>query len=604
MSLADDFRADAGQPTKAAPSLSLADQFRQDATSPVSAPAPAADPSLMGSPSSFMGAVTKGLKSAFPLASFAFDNPKFMTQAAKDASMGALNGAARIGTTLLNPADADARDLRAAQIGGFFKENSNPDSPAFKIGDLGAQVAGTAGAGGLVAKGLGAIPGVAKAIPSLLDAIGTGGMSAGGEAGLYGLAARTAGGIVNGGASAALVDPSNAVGGLVAGGILPGVAQGLGKIGGVINDKWQQANAASQSAMGAKQPFFDTLKNSIEAGYVVPPSSVNPSIWNTTKESISGKIATAQVASTKNQAVTDGLVRNALGLPADAAITQDSLAAYRASQHATGYGPLKGLGDIQPGPAFNAELNGIASQYTGKGTIPAIEKSDIADLVKAHQSTGFNSGDAVDAIRVLRENAGDAFRNGNSALGKANRGIADAYENALQAAIPNTQPGLLSAYQDARANIAKSFSVEKALREGAGTIDARKLADQLQAGKPLSGDLLTAASFANVFKKAAQPPDVVAGAGVHNLKASLAAASAYGGAHLLGPVGAAAGAAYPFLIPPLIRAQMFSKAGQQALLPAAASPSIQPMLAGLLGDPTAQQALLRAGPVGLLTASP
>ena len=117
--------------------------------------------------------------------------------------------------------------------------------------------------------------------------------------------------------------------------------------------------------------------------------------------------------------------------------------------------------------------------------------------------------------------------------------------------------------------MARSFTVENALKEGSGAVDARKIAAELQKGTPLDGELLTVARFANTFPKATQPPSMVAGAGVHNLKAGLAAVSAGAGASTFGPLGAVAGAAYPFLVPPAVRAQMFSRGAQNSLIPQA-----------------------------------
>lgn len=347
------------------------------------------------------------------------------------------------------------------------------------------------------------------------------------------------------------------------------------------------AQAASENAadLSRNAPKYNTLKESLDAGYVVPPSSVKPTLANTVKESISGKIATAQVASSKNQAVTDSLVRKALGIADDAPLSSEVLSKYRADQHAAGYEPLRNLGGIQTDAKFGQDLADITKKYTGKGTIPAIQKTEIDELVQAHRAAGFDAGDAVDAIRVLRDNAKDAFRKGDSALGKANRDLASAYETMFDRVLPNG--ALLDDYKAARANIAKSFTVEDALREGAGTVDARKLAAQLQKGAPLSGELKTIAKFASNFPKAAQPPEMVAGPAVHNLKAGLAAGSSALGAMVAGPLGAAAGAAYPFVIPPAVRAQMFSKSGQAALLPKAINPNSGQTLRAMGRDPLA-----------------
>mgnify|MGYP001050587390 CR=1 FL=1 len=161
---------------------------------------------------------------------------------------GAVRGAGSIGATLVAPYDI-VQDLRAGK-GLSLDSNrqrrsdmdwalqdlgAQPDSMAFKGGKLGAEIAGTAGAGGLIAKGAAMLPGAANIAP-LIESIGSGGFRAGGMQGLGGLATRAAGGAITGGASAGLVNPEDAGVGAMVGGAVPGAmalggnaAAGLGR---------------------------------------------------------------------------------------------------------------------------------------------------------------------------------------------------------------------------------------------------------------------------------------------------------------------------------------------------------------------------------------
>lgn len=531
--------------------------------------------------------------------------------------MGGIRGAGSIGATLVAPYDIakdalagkgltlDSNNQRRADMdAGLQTLGADPTSRAYQSGKLGMEVAGTLGTGGALANTLGRIPMLARTAAPVLDAIGSSGFTAGGATGLPGLATRATGGAITGGLSAGLINPTDAPSGAVIGAVAPLAVMGANKVGGAIGDYLKNGQAAQAAAQARNQPLADTLKAGMNAGYIVPPSSVNPTFGNNVLESMSGKVATAQHASTQNQSVTDGLVRKALGIADDAPLSVEALSKYRSDMHAAGYQPLRQLGMVTADPHFASDLAAVTQKYTGKGTIPAIEKTEINDLVKAHQSTGFDAGDAVDAIKVLREDAKDAFRKGDSALGGSKKAIADAYEGALERALPQGSD-ILNNYQAARQNIAKSFTVEDALREGTGAVDARKLAAALQKGVPLSGDLLTAARFASAFPKATQPPSLVAGPGVNNLRAMFAtgaggAGAALGGA-VAGPIGAAAGSAIgagaTFVMPAAARMQMFSKGAQQGLLPKAAQgPGLLQNIGGLLGDPNAQQGLLRSGP--------
>jgi hypothetical protein len=540
-----------------------------------------------------------------------------MTDAMNNLRLGGIRGAGSIGATLVAPYDIakdalagkglslDSNNQRRTDMdSGLASLGADTNSRAYAGGKLGMEVAGTLGVGGGLARTASAIPMLARNAAPLIDAIGSGGFSTGGLTGLPGLATRVAGGALTGGTSAGLIDPKDAASGALIGGAAPLVTMAAGRAGTYVGNKIADSRAAQMAEQARNAPLNDTLKAGIDAGYVIPPSSVNPTFSNNVKESISGKIATAQMASSRNQNVTDSLVRKSLGLADDAPLSVEALSKYRADMHAAGYGPLRQLGSVPADQTFASDLAAVAQKYTGKGTIPAIEKTEINDLVKAHQSTGFDAGDAVDAIRVLREDAKDAYRTGNSALGGAKKAIADAYEGALERALPQGSD-ILKNYQAARQNIAKSFTVEDALKEGTGAVDARKLAAALQKGTPLSGDLLTAARFASAFPKATQPPSLVAGPGVHNLKAMFATGAGGVGATLggmmAGPIGAgigsAIGAGGAFVVPSAMRAQLFSKGAQEALLPKAiGGPGLLENAAGLLANPDAQQSLLRVAP--------
>lgn len=182
----------------------------------------------------------------------------------KNIGLGALSGAANIGATLLAPYDyvkdkitgrgnqtisglvsgekpMSSNEERRAQLRSFFTENATPESNAFRLGELGSEIAGTAGIGGAIAKGVRAGGGLLGAtghiIPKLASAIETGGFRLGtpaattlaGKAVDIGL--RTAGGAIAGGATAGLVNPEQAGTGAVLGAALPVAVMAAGAAG-------------------------------------------------------------------------------------------------------------------------------------------------------------------------------------------------------------------------------------------------------------------------------------------------------------------------------------------------------------------------------------
>lgn len=172
--------------------------------------------------------------------------PSMMQQGAQhlgNLAAGAVRGAGSIGATLLAPVDMakDAiagkglslesnRERRKGMDAALQTMGAEPDSWMYQGGKIGGEIAGTAGVGGVLAKGAQG----AGAAPALVEALRTGGLSADGLKGAAGLATRTLGGAATGATSAGLVDPEQAGMGAVVGGALPGAVMAAGKTGAAL----------------------------------------------------------------------------------------------------------------------------------------------------------------------------------------------------------------------------------------------------------------------------------------------------------------------------------------------------------------------------------
>lgn len=246
-SLADMMRADAGVP--AGNQGSLADMMRADAAAPIQQPAPvtAQQPTSGG----FMNGVRNVLG-------------------------GVVYGAGDMVTRPIDWVTGTDHAQHMQQVNDRLVRNGyDPTSGTFATGKIGSEVALTAPVGGLVAKGLRAIPGVATAVPKLVSSIESGGFSLGSPAATTiagkaaDLATRAAGGATVGGLSAGMVDPNQAGTGAMIGAVLPGGVQAANAIGQTINGAGHKlAQALMQSALkptikqlrtGDAQVAIDTL---------------------------------------------------------------------------------------------------------------------------------------------------------------------------------------------------------------------------------------------------------------------------------------------------------------------------------------------------------
>jgi hypothetical protein len=316
------------------------------------------------------------------------------------------------------------------------------------------------------------------------------------------------------------------------------------------------------------QGTIQAAKEAQEAGYVIPPTQVKPSLLNRLIEGSAGKISTAQNASFKNQQVTNQLVAKSLGLPEDTVITPELLTNLRATA-GKAYENLGATGTIKTSPKFIQALDEIKPYKDAMQSakdFPTADKSPIIDVIDQLKQKSFDVNSAVSKINILRNDADIAYKAGNKDLGKVNKEASKVLENTIENYLANTkQTDLLDKFRQARQTIAKTYSVENALNQTTGAIDAKKLAAQLTKGKPLSGELKQSAQFAQAFPTAAQttermgsipqtsPLDLYASLG-------LGTAGLYGGDAQTGALGFATGA-----IRPALRAIALSKPVQSRL---------------------------------------
>jgi hypothetical protein len=258
-------------------------------------------------------------------------------------------------------------------------------------------------------------------------------------------------------------------------------------------------------------PRDAAIKAARDAGYVLPPAEANPNLLNRILEGFSGQAKVQQLASAKNQPVTNAIVRKGLGIAPDAPITIDTLEAVR-KQAGAAYEKVRNLGEVATDAQYSKALDKIVEKYEGAAKSFAEETSDVQKAVDSARNTvkagSFDAGSGVDKIKLERARADKAFRQGDTELGKAHKAIADTIEEQIQRHLDELEmnhgipPAAVAEMRQARQLIAKSYDVQKALK--GNDVDARVLAAQLRKGKPMTGGLRDAAQFADRFPGAAQ----------------------------------------------------------------------------------------------------
>lgn len=270
----------------------------------------------------------------------------------------------------------------------------------------------------------------------------------------------------------------------------------------MATDRMRDSRLTTQTANAGKDAAAQTAK---QAGYVIPPADVRPSMINEVLNGMSGKIKTAQEASVRNQGTTNDLVKQAIGIAPDQPITSDALRVLRA-QAGQDYATVAGSGVVTPTKAYAQTLDDIVAPFVKASQgFPNAKANPLIAEIQALKSNSFDAGSAVGKVRELRDLADAAYRAGSKEAGSAYKRAAGALEDELETHLRSLgNPEAIKAFRDARQQIAKTYSVEKALNATTGDVSATVLAKQLEKGRPLSGELLTVAQVAQAFPKATQ----------------------------------------------------------------------------------------------------
>lgn len=362
--------------------------------------------------------------------------------------MGAVRGASRIGNTVVGTVMGD-RDERNKSIESFFQENADPESLAFKVGDVGTQVAGTAGIGGALGKGVMAVSQSPKAMavadaltsygigrpaviagPPTAAAAAKGAMSASPEA--LGLIGRSAAGTVAGGATAAAVDPESWKSGAVIGGVLPPTLAAGGKvldfgknITGPLSEQWRtsQARTYLNDMLGdAKQKVINAIQKGDEG-----------------RTTVSDLIAGANVGKTDKfgsplVAVQEQLERLPGGI-------SDAAKSVEAAQEAGRIARLRGVTPIQPiAEKVREKVTGPMYEAVEKSTKP-VDISGVADRVNDILSKNVGNPELKSVLNTIKTGLSDSAQNFGfgPSMTQANAKRVSSVIDGLKAAIANKE---------------------------------------------------------------------------------------------------------------------------------------------------------------------
>ncbi len=232
----------------------------------------------------------------------------------------------------------------------------------------------------------------------------------------------------------------------------------LGQNAGLVRPK--AIGPSTQQLQNANRD--ETLKLGRDAGYVALPTDVGGTKTGRFLEGVSGKFKTEELASARNQQVTNNLTKRYLDLPEDTPLTSEVLENARTSVYPA-YEAIKETGTISFGNKnpFSNIVTGVNKVTGGKNAL----MQDIPDTYSMDAAT------AIQRLKELRSDGSAYLRSGTNIMkpnpkevARGNRYLAEA--DKLEKAIENHviklgQPELINQFRDARKYIAKTFTVEE-----------------------------------------------------------------------------------------------------------------------------------------------
>lgn len=296
---------------------------------------------------------------------------------------------------------------------------------------------------------------------------------------------------------------------------------------GAVANAGANSVAAANAAQSANAQRDATLAAGNKAGLQVIPSSVNPSVVNKLLESIAGKAATGQQVAVNNQATTNTMAAQVLGLPPNTAITDGVLNSYRDQAAA----PYREVANLPQPPATQT------GTFYGEQDTPMMSPRPQSPM------------DAVTDLKQARFDSNLKWKEFNRTGEVAARDTAVALDNKAggietylqDVANQNGRPDLIPAMNAARTQIAKSYDIERALNVGTGGVSAPALGAALDKGAPLTGNLQAIGAFQQAFPAAMREGEKVPTAGVSKSGMLAAALMASEGYRNFGWPGASAG---------------------------------------------------------------
>ena len=246
-------------------------------------------------------------------------------------------------------------------------------------------------------------------------------------------------------------------------------------------------------------------ERAIAEGATLPPTQVNPSMLNKLLEGFSGKQQTGQVASIKNQEAINTQARKVLNLPEDTVITPQILQDYR-NVKGQAYDALKSNNTYYTDKQFITDVNKRTTELQKLANTTDV--SSELNVLNGLKQMNFDGVGLVEQMKRLKFD-GEAnvmsMDPAKKSLGQAQKFAARQLEDLAERNLQKFgQPDVMTNFKQARQDIAKSYTIEKALNAVTGDVSGAKLGQRAAAGKIVPSELQALSDAAAAYPTAFQ----------------------------------------------------------------------------------------------------
>lgn len=241
-------------------------------------------------------------------------------------------------------------------------------------------------------------------------------------------------------------------------------------------------------------PKEKTIKQSIDAGYQIPPTQAKGSTFQKFLETIGGKPKTEQDAQFHNQEITNKLAKKYIGLSESDNLGTDAIQAVKEK-----YNPV--YEQVSKLPSITQ-----TEKQTVSGALGVPKEQTVQNVIPS----GRQLLDDLKQTRADSKGYWDFWKRTGDPAAQKQALQFDSKSNQLESQLEelakyHKQPDLINELKSARRELAKAHTVNKAMNPATGDISANVFKSML--GKvPLSGEAKTIADFASGFGKVAKLP--------------------------------------------------------------------------------------------------